>query len=324
MKEIAFLNRNAEKWERFDALLNNNAQVNPDELAKLFIELTDDLSYARTFYPDSNVARYLNNLALRAHMIIYRNRKEKSNRIVNFWKYEFPLIIKQSYRQLLYAFLIFFIAMLVGVVSSANDDSFVRLILGDAYVNMTLDNIDKGDPMAVYKSANNVDMFLGISLNNIWVSFLAFVFGLAFSIGTGYVLVFNGIMLGAFQYFFYRQGLLYESLTIWIHGTLEIFSIIVAGAAGMTLGNSILFPGTYKRIDSFTRGVKRGLKIVLGLIPMFIIAATFEGFVTRYTQMPNALRLIIIFASLAFIVWYFFIYPQIIEKKIMNYGKDRF
>ncbi|MGZ4157138.1 MAG: stage II sporulation protein M, partial [Bacteroidia bacterium] len=282
MKEITFLKQNADKWQQFEVLLSSGSGSDPDLMADLFIQLTDDLSYAKTNYPKAKTTQYLNSLAARVHQEIYKNKKEKKSRIINFWKYELPFIFKNSHRQLLYAFIIFVISVLIGVVSSAYDDSFVRLILGDSYVNMTIDNINKGDPMAVYKSMNQVNMFLGITVNNIYVAFSCFVFGLIFSFGTGYQLFMNGVMLGAFQYFFYARGLFLQSaLVIWIHGTLEISAIIIAGCAGLTMGNSILFPGTYSRSASFVRGAKQGVKIAFGLVPVFITAAFFESFVTR-------------------------------------------
>jgi uncharacterized membrane protein SpoIIM required for sporulation len=123
-------------------------------------------------------------------------------------------------------------------------------------------------------------------------------------------------MLGAFQYFFYTKGLLFESvLVIWIHGTLEISAIIIAGCAGLTLGNSFLFPGTYSRTASFVRGAKQGVKIAVGLVPIFIAAGFLESFVTRYTQMPMWLSLTIIVGSLTFIIWYFIIYPIRLNNK---------
>jgi uncharacterized membrane protein SpoIIM required for sporulation len=310
LKEITFLKQNAGKWQQFESLLNTKGGVDPDELADLFIQLTDDLSYSKTNYPKSKTTQYLNSLAAKVHQEIYKNKKEKSNRILTFWKYELPFIFKNSHRQLLTAFVIFIIAMLIGIISSAYDDSFVRLILGDGYVNMTLENIDKGDPLAVYKGMNQTDMFLAITINNIYVSFLCFAMGLIFSLGTGYMLFTNGIMLGAFQYFFYAKGLLLQSiLVIWIHGTLEISAIVIAGCAGLTMGNSILFPGTYSRSLSFSKGAKQGIKIIIGLVPIFITAGFLEGFVTRYTHMPIALSLSIILSSLLFIIWYFIIYP---------------
>ncbi len=316
MKEITFLKENNEKWKLFENMLNNKSMANPDQLADYFIQLTDDLSYARTHFSSSNTAKYLNQLAARAHQEIYKNKKESKHRIIYFWKYELPFLFKNSHKQLLFSFLISLVAFGIGWVSTIYDDSFVRVILGDSYVNMTLDNIDKGDPMAVYKKMSQADMFLGITVNNVFVSFQAFALGLIFSIGTVYVLFSNGVMLGAFLGFLYQQDVLTQSsLAIWIHGTLEISAIIIAGCAGLTLGNSILFPGTYSRGVSFLQGAKQSIKIIIGLVPVFIIAGFLESFVTRYTNMPLWLSLFIIGASLMFIIWYFIIYPIHLHKK---------
>ena len=220
-------------------------------------------------------------------------------------------------RELLIAFLVFAFFTAVGAFSSANEGDFVRSILGDSYVNMTLENIENDDPMAVYKEMGEFNMFLGITINNIRVALMAFAFGIMFGIGTFMVLLQNGIMLGSFQYFFYDQGLLWESVrTIWIHGTIEISVIIIAGCAGLVMANGMLFPGTYTRLESFKRGVKNGLKIMVSTVPFFIIAGFLEGFVTRHTEMPDWLAMLIISGSLALILFYYVIYPYQLNKKL--------
>lgn len=310
MKEITFLKQNAEKWQEFEGLISTKGKSNPDLMADLFIQLTDDLSYSKTHYPKAKTTQYLNSIAARVHQEIYKNKKEKKSRIVNFWKYELPFIFKNSHKQLLYAFIIFGISFLIGMISSIYDDSFLRLIVGDQYVNETLENIDKGDPMAVYKGMGQGNMFTYITVNNIKVAFICFAFGALLSFGTGYVLFTNGVMVGAFQFFFYTKGVLLQSaLVVWIHGTLEISAIVIAGCAGLTMGNSILFPGTYSRGVSFVNGAKQGVKIVVGLVPVFIVAGFLESFVTRYSNMPMWLSLSIIGLSLTFIIWYFIVYP---------------
>ena len=118
-------------------------------------------------------------------------------------------------------------------------------------------------------------------------------------------------MLGSFQYFFYSKGLLLTSLlTIWLHGTIEIISIVMAGGAGIIMGNSWAFPGTYSRMVSLKNGAKTGAKVMLGLIPMFITAGFIESYVTRLFDMPDFLKAMIILLSLAFMVWYIIIYPR--------------
>ncbi|MBG47252.1 MAG: hypothetical protein CML05_03065 [Pseudozobellia sp.] len=316
MREAAFVKQNKDKWATFENALANKTTLPPDKLSDLYIEVTDHLSYAKTFYQGSNTERYLNSLASQAHQKIYKTKREPKNRIIEFWKTEFPLMFHQFHRELLIAFLVFLFFAIVGAFSSANEGEFVRTILGDGYVNMTLENIEKGDPMAVYKQMGEFNMFLGITINNIRVALMAFAFGIMLGIGTLFVIMRNGIMLGSFQYFFYEKGLLWESArTIWIHGTIEISVIIIAGCAGLVLANGLLFPGTYTRLESFKRGVKNGLKIMLSTVPFFIAAGFLEGFVTRHTEMPDFLAVLIILSSLALILFYYVIYPIRLHKK---------
>lgn len=181
---------------------------------------------------------------------------------------------------------------------------------------MTLENIANDDPMAVYKQQGEFQMFLGITINNIKVAIMAFIYGILLGIGSLFIMMQNGIMLGSFQYMFYEKGLLWESArTIWIHGTIEISVIIIAGCAGLVLAKGILFPGTYTRIESFKRGTVIGLKIMLSTVPFFIIAGFLEGFVTRHTEMPDWLAILIITSSLALILFYYVIYPYLLHKK---------
>ena len=319
MREAAFVNKNKEKWQLFEDVLSKKKQISPDKLSDLYIEITDDLSYAKTFYPNSTTVSYLNSVASTAHLKIYKTQKEGKNRILSFFKTEFPLEFYQHQKQLLIAFLVFAFFSLVGAFSAANDVDFVRLILGDSYVNMTLENIENGDPMAVYKKANETEMFIGITINNIRVAGIAFLYGILFSVGTLYVMMNNGIMLGSFLYFFYDKDLLWESSrTIWIHGTIEISVIIIAGCAGLVLGNGILFPKTYTRLASFKRSIKAGLKIMISTVPFFIVAGFLEGFVTRHTEMPDWLAIFIIGLSLAVIIFYYIIYPRKLTKKLLE------
>lgn len=315
MREAAFIRRNTNKWRAYEETFNDpTSHPDPDELTDRYVELTDDLSYARTFYPDSNITKYLNSVAARMHRGLMQNKRDDQNRFVLFWTRELPTVFRQSHRLLLVSAMFFGLACVVGWLSAANDDTFVRLILGDGYVNMTLENIKKGDPLGVYAHDDQADMFLAITYNNIGVSLRTFVAGILASFGTIVILFYNGVMLGAFQYFFYERDLLLESvLKIWIHGTLEISAIVIAGCAGLTLGNSLLFPGTFSRLESFKRGAKQGLKIAIGLIPIFVMAGFLESYVTRLTLHP-ALSATIILLSAGFIGWYFVWYPIRLNK----------
>ena len=322
MQELIFINKNLSRWKKFEQAVEQKTKTTPDELASMFIQITDDLAYCRTFYPDTETEKYLNQLAGKVHYKIYKNKKESANAVFNFWKKELPLIFYQVRTYLYFSIFLFLFFVLIGAYSAAVDENFVRSILGDKYIDMTEENIAQGDPLAIYKKAMQMDMFLSITFNNIAVAFQAFVYGLLFLLGTIRVLVFNGIMLGSIQYYFYAKGLLLESVfTIWIHGTLEIFVITVGGAAGILLGMSFIKPGTYTRLQSFKAGAGKGTKIMLGIMPVFIVAGFLEGFVTRYTDAPYFIRGLIILLSLIFIVWYFFLYPKKLSKELIS-GKN--
>jgi uncharacterized membrane protein SpoIIM required for sporulation len=287
-------------------------------MASLYIHLVNDLSYAQTYYPKSKTVVYLNYLASQIYQKIYKTKREEQNRLVYFFSVEVPLLVYQYRRYLLYAFILFFLTVGMGVLSAKYDDGLARLIMGDGYVNMTLENIEKGDPVAVYKSGSNWGGFIAITLNNLFVGVKCFIYGIFGGIGTFLVLFQNCMMLGTFQYFFYEHGVFWESVRgIWIHGSMEIFAIVIESACGFILGASILFPRTFSRLNSFKIGFKDSLKIFLSTIPFTIAAGMLEGFVTRYAlQMPNWLNVFIILGTLSLISFYFLIFPFIVHKKL--------
>jgi len=312
MKETKFIEQNKDKWQEYDKVLAAKRK-DPDKLRNIFIEITDDLSYSRTFYPNRSVRLFLNKMGQRIFNNLYQNRSATLKRFKQFWISDLPQIVYHTRREFLLSLSVFILFMIIGIVSAANDKTFVSLILGERYVAMTEANIAAGDPMAVYKDAQEIDMFLGITVNNLLVAFRTFIMGFLLGIGTIAALLYNGIMVGAFQYFFYERGLFTESfLTIWQHGSLEISSIVIAGAAGITLGKGFVFPGTYSRLQSFQISARNGMKIMIGTVPIFVFAAFIESFVTRYTETPNIIRLLVIVISFGFIFGYFAVYPYLL------------
>lgn len=305
MRETSFIAQNQEKWSEFEAQLKADHHE-PEKLNELYVQITDDLSYARTFYPNRSVRMYLNNLAQRVFHNVYRGNRFPIARLRNFWSDELPQVLWETRRALLLAFGLFAVSFAIGMLSSSLNPDFSRLVLGDQYVDMTLENIQKGDPMAVYKDSGPLGMSVGIAANNLFVALRTAIFGVLASIGTVFIMLYNGIMVGAFQYFFIEQGVFWESfLTIWIHGTLEISAIIIAGAAGLVAGSGLLFPGTYTRVQAFQLSMRKGLKIFIGVVPVLILAAFFEGFLTRFTDTPAPIRAGFIAVSLIFVLWYF-------------------
>ncbi len=318
MKEISFVSKNEHKWKTFESFTKGKLRLTPDELASYYMDILDDLAYAKTFYPKSKIIPYLNQLSSKAHQRIYITKKEDKSRFFSFWTEEIPLAIRQSHKTLAISLIIFLIAIAIGSVSTFIDQDYSRIILSDRYVDQTLNNIENGDPMAIYGDTPEGVMFLMIGSNNIQVGITSYVFGLLGPIFAGFILVKNGIMVGAFQTFFVKHGLFWTSFsTIFIHGALELSAIVIIAGAGLVIGNAWWFPGTFSRIDALIEASKRSLKIVLAILPIIIIAALIESYITRHYQTLGIWGgLSIIIPSFIYIIWYFIIYPIQVEKKL--------
>lgn len=316
MKETDFIKQNKKKWARFEKLSSNKSN-DPDEVSELFTEITEDLSYARTFYPRRSVRVYLNQLSQGVFTSLYRQRKQPIGNFIKFWVETVPLEVYRARRNMLAAFLFFVLAIIVGVISQHYDSGFANIVLGDHYITVTEQNIADKNPLGVYGDSPGGSMFFQITINNIRVAFFAFVGGILFTLGTYWVMLQNGIMLGAFQWWFKGKSLLFVSfLGVWIHGAFEISAIVIAGAAGLTVGNGLIFPKSYSRVQSLVFAAKRGLIIMLSLIPFFIMAGALESFVTRwYREIPTIVKMLIIFFSFAIIIFYYVIYPFIVARR---------
>ncbi|HYG52258.1 MAG TPA: stage II sporulation protein M, partial [Flavobacteriales bacterium] len=284
---------------------------------------------------------------------LYRIRNKPFSRFVNFWTKSLPLEAWRLRKDMLVALLIFLASCFIGVISTANDIEYAKVILGSDYVEMTDKHINDwlieqenikasakpgspeyeaiknggftGSPLKVYESHAAWPMFSYIFFNNIKVAFYMFVLGLTLGIGTLFMTMQNGIMLGTFQSYFYYKGLilgknlLYASfLTIWIHGAFEISAIVIAGACGFALARSLMFPGTMTRLQSLQAGAKRGLKVFIGLAVFIFFAAILESWVTRQYNMPEWEKLLIILGSFIVIVAVFVFIPFMVARKYKN------
>jgi uncharacterized membrane protein SpoIIM required for sporulation len=324
MREGMFIKRNVDKWNGYQ----HEQADGPDDTAERFVTLVDDLSYAKTFYPKSKATKWINSIAANIYQSLYKNRKDKYSRFFTFWKYELPFLFRRYHKILLFTFLLFASFTFIGVITSIKDEGVISGILGQDYVEETERNIQNKDPFGIYKDGNPFSMFVYIAVNNISFAFYTAIGGLTLGVLTIYKLWQTGIMLGSFHYMFFKHGVGMKSImVIWIHGTLEILAIIISATAGFIIASGILFPGTYSRLLSFKRAVKDALKIMIVLVPVFIVAAFLETYVTyslgsvssnddnkdsKYMIWVNAAVLVV---SLLFIVWYFVIYPILLHRK---------
>ncbi|KQT22827.1 hypothetical protein ASG22_13830 [Chryseobacterium sp. Leaf405] len=324
MREVYFIKQNKEKWLGIEQVVQGKIKKNPDDLSSLYINLINDLSFAQTYYPKSNTTVYLNHLSSQIFQKIYKTKRIEKNRILYFFETEVPMLVFQYRRYLMYAFLFFILFTSIGVLSAVYDKEFANVILGEDYVNTTIENIKKGNAVGVYQSGSTWGSTIGIISNNLKVGAKLYIYGIAGGVGTLYALLSNSVMLGSFQYFFYDYGALKDSARgIWLHGVFEIFAMVVEAMCGLILGTSILFPRTFSRFESFKNGFKNSFKIFLSTVPFTICAGIIEGYITRHAlQMHWSLNLLIIFGSLIIIGFYYCIYPFIVSKKINSQIHD--
>lgn len=310
MKEIVFIRKNAEKWRHAEKMVHSLSKCEPDHIANAYEDLSADLAFARTHYPDSDIVNYLNAIVLVLHNCLYGNKQQRWGRLLQFWREDIPTEVYRNRHMMLLALLLFVVSVGIGVLSAVEYPDFVRNVMGDGYVEMTLRNIKEGNPMAVYASETSGTMMIGITFNNIMVSFSTYASGVLTCFATAYMMLVNGVMCGAFMTFCHQNGVLSNCLwAMWMHGVIEISSIIVAGGAGLTLGRGWMFPGSYPRLTSFKTAARSSVKIIIGLVPFFIVAGFIESFITRHTEMHPFFKTLIIGGSLVLVLYYFVYLP---------------
>lgn len=321
LRETTFIYKNVESWRKLELELVKPSP-DPDVLRDLYAAVSDDLSYARTHYPNRSVRSYLNHKAAELSLSLYKN-DTKSTGFASFWKQTIPLEFYTQRKPLLLALCFFLLAFAIGWWSSIVDPAFAELILSEHYVSMTEENIANQDPMAVYKDGSMLGGALGIMGNNLFVAMKCFVSGIFLGIGTLFIMLYNGVMVGTFQQFFFARGVGWESvLGIWTHGTIEIACIIVAGGAGLVLAKGIVWPGTLSRSRAFQLSGLSGLRIMAGIAPLIILAGIIEGFITRLTDIPTPLRVLFLLVNLFFVLYYFVIRPYQVGRSLDREPED--
>lgn len=317
MKEDVFVRQNKSKWKHYEIRLESMSMVSISELSDIYLDLIADLAYAQSQYPNSRIIHYLNNLSRITHEYLYKNKKRSFKKIIDFFAYDIPHVVADAHKEIKLSFILFMTFVVAGIILACQDIDNVRATLGDSYVDMTLENITNGHPTDVYGQGDEKWGFLSIVLNNLRVDIITYIWGIIPILGPLYILFSNGIMLGEFQSFFFLNGVGFESMTaIWIHGTIEISTIIICGGAALALGNGWIFPHNYSRRYAFKKSAARSVKIFMSIVPLTILAAFLEGFATRHTEWPLIIKLGIIGLSLAFIIFYYIYLPHKIRHKL--------
>lgn len=310
MKESKFVGKNQEKWQRFESM-QKDLSSDPEALSALYLDITDDLGFAQTYYSRRTIRVYLNQLAQRVFIGINKYQKISVRNVLDFWIIELPLELYRAKKYMGFALISFLAYIALGWISSSVYPDFTATVLGEGYVEMTMENIEQGNPLGVYEGSSSFMMFIQITGNNLMVSILTFFAGIIFTLGTQFMLFGNGVMLGAFQHMFLKKGLLITSfLGIWIHGAFEISSIALSAGAGITAGAGWLFPGSFSRIQAFKSSFSRGAKIMLSILPFIVLAGYLESYVTRnYDTLPDVSKWTIIIGSFGLIGFLYVFLP---------------
>jgi uncharacterized membrane protein SpoIIM required for sporulation len=271
-------------WTRLESLLararRRISALSHEELAELALlyrQTAADLSSAREHRADTQLASYLNQLLGRAHNVLYSGRAPRPRGLVTFYATTFPQVFRATWRYTAAATLLFVAGGLAGTLLSLADPGFQRFLLGGEM----MDTIERRQMWTLPILAVKPLASSAILTNNLAVAFTAFATGITAGIGTAWMMVFNGLLIGVIGTACFRAGM---SLSLWSfvapHGALELPAIFIAGGAGLLLGRGLLDPGTLPRREALAESGGRAIRLLLGVIPLLIVAGVIEGFVS--------------------------------------------
>ncbi|MFL5801056.1 MAG: stage II sporulation protein M [Roseiflexaceae bacterium] len=291
-------------WERLTTLLDKSrlsglAALSAEELSdlgRLYRGATSDLAVARRDFPTHRVAEYLNSLVARAHAAVYQGRAARRRGLLEFFAITFPRTFRATWPYTLAAFLMFLLPALASFTIAYRDPS-----AGAALLPGIEDRIeDIRDKREWWKEINESGRSASASFimtNNIRVAILAFAFGALLGLLTLYILAQNGLMLGIIAGSAQSLGF---ATNLWgfvaAHGMIELSVIFICGGAGMQLGWSIVRPGLLTRRAALVLATRRAVYLLLGCIPLLVVAGTIEGFISP-SDLPLSAKLIVSLAS---------------------------
>lgn len=285
-----FIDARTRMWRRLEELvdevranrLSRLTREEVRELAHLYRRTAADLAIARQEVRDPLLVNYLNGLVGRAHGAIYRNEGSGFRSLLDFFRYEFPAVFRKTFGYTLAAFLITLVFAGIAAVTTSADERFADHVVGGvrqdiiAHRNWT-DRINESNPI---HSAL-------IQQNNISVCAMAFGGGLLFGLGTFYILMVNGLMLGAIIFLCVRYEFWEILVFISGHGVVELTAIFISGGAGLLLASALVAPGDRSRLDALVEKGRQAVVLVMGCAAMLVVAGIIEGFVSPADIAPS-------------------------------------
>jgi uncharacterized membrane protein SpoIIM required for sporulation len=290
----SWLQKRRPYWARIDELIARSGRDGVralshselQELALLYRQTASDLATIREDASSRNLTHYLNQLLGRAHNLIYMGRRSRKAGILTFYRETFPEVFHETLPYTFAAFAIFFVLAAAGMMMAVVDPRFQQYLLGSAM----MDTIAKHQMWTRSLITVKPLASSAIMTNNLTVSFTTFALGITAGIGTVWMLALNGLLLGVVTAACWEAGMTNQLYSfVAPHGVLELPAIFIAGGAGLLLAKGSLFPGNLPRKDSIAREGGRAVRLVLGIIPMLIVAGTIEGFVSP-SDLPIRLK----------------------------------
>jgi uncharacterized membrane protein SpoIIM required for sporulation len=287
-----WVEKRKDHWARLEALLAacGHAGVRRlthselQELALLYRQTAADLSAARADPSRATLASYLNQLLGRAHHLIYSGHRVRRRGVIHFYAYTFPQVFRETWGYTATAFLLFAVGALVGGLLVIADPSFERFVLGGEM----LDTIERREMWTHSILGLQPLASAGIMTNNLSVSFAAYATGIFAGLGTGYVLLLNGMLISVIGAACHRADM---SLSLWSfvapHGVLELPAIFMAGGAGLVLARSVVMTGTRPRREEIASAGRLSIRLLLGIVPILVVAGLIEGFISPTATAPG-------------------------------------
>lgn len=305
-------------WDELDGLLSltdkdgvaalDRKQL--QELGRLYRSTSADLSRARALKLSSEIQVYLNNLLVRAHNQVYQTDRNRWKELFDFLWIGFPRLVRENIVYIFVAFCLFAIPHQYSYMMVQKDVKYAQLELaaGNPLVSDRLWNfIERKQMWTDLVEGQSAVSFAGIATNNIKVAIMAFVFGITFGVGTVYILFVNGLSIGTTLGVCKVYGMEPNLLAfVAAHGVIELNCIFIAGGAGLIMGKSLLFPGKYKRADSFKMGARKAGGLFGGTVPLLLIAGCIEGFISPRTDLDPSVKYLVSFCTLILLCLYIF------------------
>ena len=293
MNADEFYQSRRKEWEILSNLLERAqrdvAQLSPREierLASLYRAASSDLALAKRDFPRHQVTRFLNQLVARTHAVLYQGEPLAFKRLVEFALRGFPRLFRRTFIFTFAAFLMFTIPALAAGLSVGRDPASAQWLLPPE-VHQLIPIVEDKELWIDIPMEERPYASAFIMQRNIQVSITAFGSGLTAGLLTFWVLILNGLILGGLLGLTGYYGIGWDLATFVIgHGVIELSVIFMAGGSGLMLGWAILRPGLMRRRDALAQAARTSVRLLMGAVPMLIIAGTIEGFISPSETIP--------------------------------------